>query len=60
MSAQAHTNKMRILAESSLVKVQYPGKVALNQNPIYSTVNCSPDFRVLQYSAKPLCCGMQR
>ena len=51
---------MRILAESSLVKVQYPGKVALNQNPIYSTVNCSPDFRVLDYSGKPVCCGTQR
>jgi len=58
MSAQAHTNKMRILAEASLVKVQYPGKVGLNNNPIYSTINCSPDFRVLKYSSKPVCCNI--
>jgi hypothetical protein len=54
MSAQAHTHKMRLLAEASLVKVQYPGKVAVNQNPIYAIRNCSPDFRVLQYPVKPL------
>ena len=49
MSAQAYTNKLRLFAEASLIKVQYPGKVCVNNNPIYGLTNFYPDFRVLQY-----------
>lgn len=53
MSAQSYTNKRRVLAEASLRKVQYPGNIALNNNPILATRNCSPDFQSLIY--KPIC-----
>lgn len=55
MSAQCYTNKRRILAEVSVRKVQYPGSIALNNNPIYATTNCRPDFSRLVYLIK-LCC----
>jgi hypothetical protein len=55
MSAQCYTNKRRILAEVSVRKVQYPGSIALNNNPIYATTNCKPDFTRLVYLIK-LCC----
>ena len=53
MSAQSYTNKRRVLAEASLQKVQYPGNIGLNNNPILATRNCSPDFQSLIY--KPIC-----
>ena len=56
MSAQAYTNKLRILAEAAVTKVHYPGRVALNKNPILSTINCSPDFSVVNYVENPKCC----
>lgn len=56
MSAQAYTNKLRILAEAAITKVQYPGRIALNKNPILSTINCSPDFSVIDYVPIPKCC----
>jgi hypothetical protein len=56
MSAQAYTNKLRLLAEAGVTKVQYPGRIALNKNPILSTSNCSPDFSVINYIPNPRCC----
>lgn len=55
MSAQCYTNKRRILAEASLRKTQYPGSVGLNNNPIYASINCKPDFSKLVYLIK-VCC----
>lgn len=49
MSTQAYTNKRRVLAEAGNRKVQYPGKVATNVNPIYATINCSANFQQLTY-----------
>lgn len=56
MSAQSYTNKRRILAEAALKKVQYPGRVALNNKPILSALNCSPDFSVINYVPNRKCC----
>ena len=53
MSAQCYTNKRRILAETGVLKVQYPKNTALNNKSIYSTVNCSPDFSPITYV--PVC-----
>ena len=53
-SAACYTNKRRVIAEASLTKVQYPGKVAVNNDVILSVRNCSPDFSVLHYF-KPVC-----
>ena len=55
MNAQCYTNKKRILAEASVRKVQYPGSIGLNNNPIYSAINCKPDFNNLNYVSK-VCC----
>lgn len=55
MSTQAYTNKRRILAEASLRKTQYPGSIGLNNTPLYASINCSPDFNELAYSAKTCC-----
>lgn len=49
MSTQSYTNKRRILAEASLVKAQYNKGVSVNNNPIYSTINCLPNFQQLTY-----------
>ena len=53
-SAACYTNKRRVLAESSLTKVQYPGRIANNNDVILSVQNCSPNFEVLNYT-KPVC-----
>jgi hypothetical protein len=55
MSAQCYTNKRRVLAEASVRKVHYPGSVALNNNPLYASINCKPDFNKVVYLIK-LCC----
>jgi hypothetical protein len=55
MSAQCYTNRRRVLAEASLLKVQYPGSIALNNNPLHASVNCNPDFNKVVYLIK-LCC----
>lgn len=47
-SAACFTNRRRVIAESSLTKVQYPGKIA-SENPLLPVRNCSPNFSILQY-----------
>lgn len=53
MSAQSYTNKRRTLAEASVVKVEYKKGVTVNNNPIYASINCLPDFQQLTYV--PVC-----
>jgi hypothetical protein len=48
MSAQAYTNKRRVLAEASALKVQYKKNVAFT-NSLVSTVNCNQTFQTLAY-----------
>ena len=55
MSTQCYTNKRRILAEASLRKVQYPGSIGLNNNPLYSSINCKADFKELIYLINRCC-----
>ena len=47
-SAACFTNRRRVIAEASLLKVQYPGKIA-SENPLLPVQNCRPDFSVLTY-----------
>ena len=54
MSVQRLTNRKRILAEVSNNKVQYP-RLAINNNPIYATSTCQPNFFPLQYATR-ICC----
>jgi len=49
MSAQSYTNKRRTLAEASVVKVEYKKGVTVNNNSIYASINCLPDFQQLTY-----------
>ena len=53
MSAQSYTNKRRILAEASFAKAQYNKGLAVNNNSIYATVNCLPNFQQITYI--PVC-----
>ena len=55
MSAQSYTNKKRILAEASLRKTVYPGRVGF-KNTLSATIDCNQSFEPLVY--KDICgCG---
>ena len=49
MSSQSYTNRIRILAEASTIKAQYPGRM-LSENKILATVNCSLNFNPIVYT----------
>ena len=49
-SAACYTNKLRVTTEANNTKVEYPGKVGKNFNPLYSTLGCNPRFTVLSYT----------
>jgi hypothetical protein len=55
MSAQAYTNRRRVLAEASVLKVQYKKGVAVNNRSIYATINCIPNFEQLSYTPACFC-----
>lgn len=52
MSAQAYTNKRRILAEASLLKTVYPGQVGV-KNTLAATIDCTQTLQPLLY--KDIC-----
>jgi len=52
MSAQAITNRRRLVAEASVLKVQYPKNIA-SASPIVATLNCNPSFQSITY--KDIC-----
>ena len=54
-SAACYTNKRRVIAEASITKVQYPGKIANNNDVILSVQNCSPNFDDMRYYTHLLC-----
>ena len=54
-SAACYTNKRRVIAEASITKVQYPGKIANNNDSILSVQNCSPNFATLAYYTHIIC-----
>jgi hypothetical protein len=53
MSAQAYTNRRRVLAEVGVQKVQYKKFIAENRNPLAATINCDPNFSPIIY--KDIC-----
>jgi len=55
MSAQAYTNRLRILAEIGVRKVQYQKQTALNRNPLLAAANCNPDFTPITYIPACFC-----
>ena len=55
-SAACYTNRRRVLAEASVTKVQYPGRVATNNDTILSVRNCSPDYDIMNYVTTKPCC----
>lgn len=59
-SSASFTNKKRVLAEASVTKVQYPGRVANNNDSILSVKNCSPNFDQLEYNVRFNCPPPQR
>jgi hypothetical protein len=48
MSSQSYTNRIRILAEASATKVQYPRQIATD-NRLSATINCSRNFSPIVY-----------
>jgi len=54
-SAQCYTNKQRVMSEASVRKTQYPGSIALNNNPMYASINCNPIFNNLIYLSNNCC-----
>lgn len=57
-SSACYTNKLRVNAEAQNTKVEYPRKIGLNNNPILSARNCSPNFSVLTYTISK--CNLKR
>lgn len=55
-SAACYTNKRRILAQASVTKVQYPGRIAVNNDSIFSVINCNSDYDTIDYITTKPCC----
>lgn len=55
MSAQGYTNKVRVSSEARLIKVQFPGKVGDNKNPLQSSIALSPSYTQINYSIACVC-----
>lgn len=51
-SASAYTNAKRVNAITSNNKVEYPGKVAKNIQPLAASCPIDPNFEVLEYKFK--------
>ena len=49
MSAQSYTNRKRILAEASLLKTMYPGRVGV-KNTLAATIDCTQSFQPIEYT----------
>lgn len=58
-SAACYTHKKRVIAEASITKVQYPGRVANNNDSILSVKNCSPNYLQILYQPKKCDCSRQ-
>lgn len=39
-TASAYTNFVRVKAEATLLKVEFPGKIAVNQLPLHAATGC--------------------
>lgn len=56
-SAASYINKVRTEAQARVTKVQYPQTIATNQNPLYSSIACNPNFEKLNYIFRIKCGG---
>jgi len=55
MSASRYTAMRRTVATANVTKVHYPTNIALNYNPIYSSIGCNPTYSIFMYEDKPCC-----
>ena len=58
MSAACYTNRIRTRAQARVTKVQYPGNIATNYDPLYATDGCNPRFNVINYYIVPKNCAL--
>ena len=58
-SAACYTNKVKVTAYSKNSKVNYPGNIAVNSDPLFASLGCNPRFTVQRYTVPPLC-GVKR
>lgn len=59
-STASYINKKRVETIARNNKVEYPGKVAKNIEPVASTCNINPNFEVLDYKFKPHKCDNKK
>lgn len=59
-SAAAYTNKVRIDAITSNNKVEYPGRLATNIQPLNPSCPTTPNFAVLNYVGVPIGCNTKK
>ena len=55
MSASRYTAMRRTVATANVTKVHYPTNIALNYNPLYSTIGCNPTYSLFMYADPPCC-----
>ena len=55
MSAARYTAMRRTMATANVTKVHYPTNIALNYNPLYSTIACNPRYEPFMYEDPPKC-----
>jgi hypothetical protein len=55
-SASAYTNAVRVKAEATLLKVQFPGRIAVNNLPLHAATGCpSVLFNQIRYTSIAKC-----
>jgi hypothetical protein len=58
-TASAYINKIRVESTVRNNKVEYPGKVAKNIEPLAATCSTNPSFTVLSYTKAHSYCGLR-
>lgn len=59
-SAAAYINKIRVTTIAKNNKVEYPGKVAKNIEPLAPSCSTNPNFQILSYRFKPVNCDNKK
>jgi hypothetical protein len=55
-SSSAYTNFVRVKAEATLLKVEFPGRIAVNQLPLHAATGCpSVLFNPIKYTSITKC-----
>ena len=57
MSAARYTNRVRTQSQARVTKVQYPGSISNNYDPLFSSIDCNPSYNVLDYKGTPCICS---